>query len=105
MWPFSYLSDACFNPGVSQFVQVPPEISKELKSLLPNAKKPKLNYPDYPLTAHGQLMMALIQSNIYKHPHPLAIMQFFEAIGRYGDFFRTRKEYIGPVLDAFIGPK
>jgi exportin-T len=86
-------------------VQIPPELSKELKSNLPNAKKPKLNYPDFPFTAHGQLMMALVQSNVYKHPHPFVIVQFFETIGRYGDFFRTRKECIGPVLDAFIGSK
>ena len=100
-----HLSDAHILSGSSQFVQIPPELARELKSNLPNAKKPKLNYPDYPLTAHGQLMMALVRSNLYKHSHPFVIAHFFEAIGRYGEFFRVRKECIGPVLDAFIGSK
>lgn len=72
---------------------------------MPNVKKAKLNYAEYPLTPHGELLMALIQSNVYAHPHPFVVSQFFETVGRYGDFFKTRKECISPVLSAFIGSK
>lgn len=50
-------------------------------------------------------MVALIQSNVYAHPHPFVVGQFFETVGRYGDFFKTRKECINPVLSSFVGTK
>ncbi|KAF8309914.1 ARM repeat-containing protein [Clavulina sp. PMI_390] len=81
------------------------EVARELKAPLPNSKKPKVNYAEFPLTPHGDMLMALIQSNVFAHPHSLVVGQFFETVGRYGDFFKTRKECISPVLSAFIGTK
>jgi Exportin-T len=74
----------------------------EAKNPGASSKKPRLNYAGYPLTAHGELMTALVQSDICSYPHSSVVMQFFEAVGRYGDFFRTRKECASPVLSAFI---
>ena len=88
--------------GPSQFVIVPPDVKAELKAAIPVAKKPRVNYSEFPLTSHGGLMLALVESNISSYPHHLVVMQFFEAIGRYGEFFRIRKECNEAVLTAFI---
>lgn len=84
---------------------MPLELQRVAGKVDPNVKKPKLNYAEYPLTTHGELMMALIQSNSFAHPHPFVISQSYETVGRYGDFFKARKEGISPVLSAFIGTK
>lgn len=47
-------------------------------------------------------MLALVESNISSYPHHLVVMQFFEAVTRYGEFFRIRKECNQTVLTAFI---
>ena len=74
----------------------------DAKNAAAAGRKPRLNYENYPLTAHGELMMAVVQSGVSSFPHSTVVMQFFEAVGRYGDFFRTRKEGASPVLSAFI---
>ena len=61
-----------------------------------------INYAEYPLTTHGELLLALIQSGISAFPHQAVALQFFEAVSRYGDFFKVRKECIVPVLEAMI---
>ncbi|KAG7089605.1 pre-tRNA nuclear export protein [Marasmius oreades] len=61
-----------------------------------------INYADYPLTTHGELLLALVQSGISAYPHQAVALQFFEAVSRYGDFFKVRKECIVPVLEAMI---
>lgn len=47
-------------------------------------------------------MVAIVESNISAYPHSSVAMQFFETVGRYGDFFKTRKQYSNSVLTAFI---
>ena len=37
--------------------------------------------------AHGELMLALVESKIFSYPHHLVVMEFFEAVGHYGQFF------------------
>lgn len=98
---------ASVSSGVSSFVQIPAELRAELKSNTPNVRKPKLNYAEYPLTAHGELLLGLIQSNVYAYPsqHPFVVSMFYETVGRYGEFFKTRRECVGPVLEAFIGER
>ncbi|KAF9267725.1 ARM repeat-containing protein [Marasmius fiardii PR-910] len=79
--------------GRAAFCLAPSAREKEGKSI---------NYADYPLTTHGELLLALVQSGISAYPHQAVALQFFEAVSRYGDFFKVRKECIVPVLEAMI---
>lgn len=47
-------------------------------------------------------MQALVRSRISTYSHPTVAMQFFETVTRYADFFKVRKEYILPALEAFL---
>ncbi|CAK5283785.1 unnamed protein product [Mycena citricolor] len=60
------------------------------------------DYSIYPLTPHGEMLFALIQSNLSSHPDRRVALQFFEAVSRYPDFFKVRKECILPILEAMI---
>src|ERR1700722_14183585 len=51
---------------------------------------------------HGEMLLALIQSGISSYPHRTVVMQFFETVVRYSDFFRIRKECIMPTLEAMV---
>ncbi|KAJ8072513.1 pre-tRNA nuclear export protein [Marasmius tenuissimus] len=80
--------------GRAAFCLAPSGVDKEsVKSI---------NYAEYPLTTHGELLLALVQSGISAFPHQAVALQFFEAVSRYGDFFKVRKECIVPVLEAMI---
>ena len=48
------------------------------------------------------MMYALVTSGISTYPHTAVVAQFFEAVGRYGDFFKVRKDCIVPVLEALM---
>ncbi|KAJ6619725.1 armadillo-type protein [Mycena sp. CBHHK59/15] len=79
--------------GRAAFVQVPP-VDKE--------KRKAIDYSEYPLTPHGEMLAALAQSNISSYPHRTVALQFFETASRYADFFKVRKEFIMPTLEAMI---
>lgn len=68
-------------------------------------KRKETDYSEYPLTHHGDMLMALVQSGISRYPNRTVVMQFFEAAARYGDFFKIRKECIMPTLEAFVDPR
>ena len=68
-------------------------------------KRKETDYSEYPLTHHGDMLMALVQSGISRYPNRTVVMQFFETAARYGDFFKIRKECILPTLEAFIDPR
>lgn len=82
--------------GRSAFCQAP--------SLAKDQRK-GTDYSEYPLTVHGEILMALIRSNICAYPNDAVAMQFFETCARYGDFFKVRKECVVPLLSAMVGPK
>ncbi|OJT11445.1 Exportin-T [Trametes pubescens] len=65
-------------------------------------KRKETDYSEYPLTSHGEMLYALIQSGISAYPHKTVAMQFFETVARYGDFFKVRKECIMPTLQAML---
>ncbi|KAH9849715.1 ARM repeat-containing protein [Lenzites betulinus] len=65
-------------------------------------KRKETDYSEYPLTSHGEMLYALIQSGISSYPHKTVVMQFFETVARYGDFFKVRKECIMPTLQAML---
>jgi exportin-T len=76
--------------------------------LAPTIEKDKrklLDYSEYSLTSHGEMLRALVQSGISAYPHSTVVMQFFETAARYGDFFKVRKECIVPTLEAMIGTR
>nr|GAT60781.1 predicted protein [Mycena chlorophos] len=73
---------------------VAPNVEKEKKKLV--------DYSGYPLTPHGEMLLGLIQSSISSHPKRIVALQFFEAVSRYPDFFKVRKECIMPTLEAMI---
>ncbi|KAG9000427.1 pre-tRNA nuclear export protein [Tulasnella sp. JGI-2019a] len=82
--------------GRFNFVQMPPE-------LVANKEKRKfVDSSTLPLTAHGEMMDALVKSNISTYPHVAVRTQFFESVGRYIEFFKARKECIMPVLHALV---
>ena len=80
--------------GRAAFCQAPPTVTKE--------KRKETDYSEYPLTSHGEMLYALIQSGISGYPHKTVTMQFFETVARYGDFFKVRKECIMPTLQAML---
>ncbi|KAK7050996.1 pre-tRNA nuclear export protein [Paramarasmius palmivorus] len=61
-----------------------------------------IDFSKYPLTPHGELLFALVQSGMSAYPHQAVALQFFETVSRYGDFFKVRKECIVPTLEAMI---
>lgn len=65
-------------------------------------KRKIADYSGAPLTKHGELLYSLIQSGISAYPNNTVVMQFFETIGRYGDFFKIRKECVVPALQAMV---
>ncbi|KAH9903044.1 ARM repeat-containing protein [Cubamyces lactineus] len=65
-------------------------------------KRKETDYSEYPLTSHGEMIYALVQSGISSYPHKTVVMQFFETVARYGDFFKVRKECIMPTLQAML---
>ncbi|TFK28112.1 KapM protein [Coprinopsis marcescibilis] len=60
------------------------------------------DYSQYPLTSHGEMLLALVQSGIASFPNRAVSLQFFETVARYGDFFKVRKECILPTLESMI---
>ncbi|RDD43824.1 Exportin-T [Trichoplax sp. H2] len=50
-----------------------------------------------------QMMVMLITSGIDRHEHVAVLMQYFETVVRYDKFFVLHKQFIGPVLNAFLG--
>ncbi|KAG6842293.1 pre-tRNA nuclear export protein [Blastosporella zonata] len=60
------------------------------------------DYSEYPLTTHGEMLYALVQSGISSYPHHAVSLQFFETVSRYTDFFKIRKECIIPTLEAMV---
>jgi exportin-T len=69
---------------------------------VPREQRKEVDYSTFPLTTHGEMLMALCQSRISGFPHKAVAMQFFETIARYGDFFKVRKECILPTLEAMV---
>ena len=47
-------------------------------------------------------MELLVRSRISAYPHPAVAAQFFETVQRYSDFFKVRKEWVLPALEAFL---
>jgi exportin-T len=83
--------------GRGAFCVTPVDIAKE--------KRKETDYSSYPLTKHGEMLYALVQSGIAGHPHKTVTMQFFETVARYGDFFKVRKDCIVPALQSMVGPR
>jgi exportin-T len=69
---------------------------------VPKDKRKEVDYSEFPLTLHGELVFSLIESGITAYPHQTVIMQAFEAIVRYTDFFKVRKQCIIPALEAMV---
>ncbi|THH18865.1 hypothetical protein EUX98_g8885 [Antrodiella citrinella] len=80
--------------GRAAFCQTPAAVAKE--------KRKETDYSEYPLTRHGEMLYALMQSGISSYPHKAVAMQFFETAARYGDFFKVRKDCIVPTLRAML---
>ncbi|KAF8206454.1 armadillo-type protein [Mycena galopus ATCC 62051] len=79
--------------GKPMFCQGPP---------LDRDKRKSVDYSAYPLTPHGEMLFALVQSNISSYPHRSVMLQFFETVARYPDFFKVRQQCIMPTLEAMI---
>ncbi|KAJ7475824.1 armadillo-type protein [Mycena latifolia] len=65
-------------------------------------KRKTIDYSQYPLTPLGEMMFALVQSNISSYPHRSVMLQFFETTSRFTEFFKVRNECIMPTLEAMI---
>jgi len=46
--------------------------------------------------------MTLFETGISAYPNQAVVMQFFETVARYGDFFKVRKQCIVPALEAMV---
>ncbi|KAM6504507.1 Armadillo-type fold [Amanita muscaria] len=79
--------------GRAAFCQAPP-IDKDIRKVV--------NYAEFPLTPHGEMLYALVQSEMSSYPHRAVALQFFETAARYPDFFKIRKECIIPTLEAMV---
>ncbi|CEL55488.1 Exportin-T OS=Laccaria bicolor (strain S238N-H82 / ATCC MYA-4686) GN=LOS1 PE=3 SV=1 [Rhizoctonia solani AG-1 IB] len=80
--------------GRVAFATPPEEITKD--------RRKSANWEAYPLTPHGEMLDALMQSRISAYPNNTVAIQYFETVGRYGDFFKVRKQYVGGVLTTLI---
>ena len=69
---------------------------------VPKERRKEINYADFPLTPHGELLLALFETGISAYPNQAVIMQLFETVARYGDFFKVRKQCIVPALEAMV---
>ncbi|KAH9986251.1 ARM repeat-containing protein [Russula vinacea] len=69
---------------------------------VPKERRKEIDYADFPLTPHGELLMALFETGISAYPNQTVVMQFFETVARYGDFFKVRKQCIVPALEAMV---
>ncbi|KAF9036225.1 armadillo-type protein [Panaeolus papilionaceus] len=65
-------------------------------------KRKGTDYSEYPLTPHGEMLFSLVQSGIASFPNRTVSLQFFEAVSRYTDFFKVRRECIIPTLEAMV---
>jgi exportin-T len=72
------------------------------KEKLASVDKKKIDYSEFPLTSHGEMLSALVQSGIASYPNRAVSLQFFETVARYPDFFKVRKACILPALEAMI---
>lgn len=80
--------------GRAAFCNTPSVVARE--------QRKTTDYSEYPLTKHGEMLYALVQSGISSYPNKTVVMQFFESAARYGDFFKVRKECIMPTLAAMV---
>ncbi|KAF8910650.1 ARM repeat-containing protein [Gymnopilus junonius] len=78
--------------GRAAFCQAPIEKDKRIST----------DYSEYPLTTHGELLFALVQSGITSYPNRTVALQYFETVSRYTDFFKVRKGCIIPTLEAMV---
>jgi exportin-T len=69
---------------------------------VPKERRKEVDYTEFPLTPHGELLMALFETGISAYPNQAVVMQFFETVARYGDFFKVRKQCIVPALEAMV---
>ncbi|KAI0264504.1 ARM repeat-containing protein [Gloeopeniophorella convolvens] len=69
---------------------------------IPKEKRKEVDYGEFPLTPHGELLLALFETGIAAYPNPAVVMQFFETVARYSDFFKVRKQCIVPALEAMV---
>ncbi len=74
------------NGGMSQDLQAPINI----------------DFTPFPLTAQGQMLLRAVEAQVFSYPHSAVNLQFFECCARYSEFFKSRKELIQPVLEAFV---
>ncbi|KAJ3517935.1 hypothetical protein NLJ89_g183 [Agrocybe chaxingu] len=65
-------------------------------------KRKATDYSEYPLTPHGEMLAALVQSGIASFSNRSVALQVFETVSRYTDFFKVRKECIIPTLEAIV---
>lgn len=70
--------------------------------IVPKEKRHEVDYSEYPLTPHGETLLALGQNGVSAFPHRVVVMQSFETVARYGDFFKICKECIAPTLEAIV---
>ncbi|KAF7327748.1 Exportin-T [Mycena kentingensis (nom. inval.)] len=83
--------------GRPAFCVVPGVVAKD--------QKKAIDYSEFPLTPHGEMLLSLVQANIPAYPTAMVGLQFFETVSRYPDFFKVRKECILPTLEAMIGTR
>jgi len=70
----------------------------------PTELPPPINvdFTPFPLTAQGQMLLRAVESQVFSYPHSAVNLQFFECCARYSEFFKSRKDLIQPVLEAFV---
>ncbi|CAH7686777.1 armadillo-type protein [Phakopsora pachyrhizi] len=85
--------------GPWSYVQVPPE---ELKKSNKN-REYKINYPQYPLSSLGSLLLKASKSPLAQFPHPSIPLQWFECVVRYHEFFEMFPSAVQEILPSFLG--
>ncbi|KAF9066649.1 armadillo-type protein [Rhodocollybia butyracea] len=83
--------------GRAAFCLAPP-VPKDV----PRDERKTMNFVEYPLTTHGELIFSLVQCGMSAYPNETVALQFFETVARYSDFFKVRKECIVPTLEAMV---
>ena len=65
-------------------------------------KGDRVDYDTYALTPLGHLLALCVESDIVSYPHPSVTLQFFEAVVRYVEFFRSKPKTIKPMFEAML---
>lgn len=50
-----------------------------------------------------QMMTTVLQSQVYKYPHTVVLLQYYEILVRYEKYFAKESQFVAGVVESFLG--